>query len=153
ICSSGVRLQDFGLLGMDGRLGQRCRKIRWLIFYQSPDIGQASYPMRQPLISPMRTRVASKLLFSTICAALLLAGCNRSDAPADAADNGDAAIPSALTVTTTPLIRRELVRHVPATGSIFPWQEVIIAPEVGGYRVAEVMVDVGSRVRKGQQLV
>src|SRR5690606_6455068 len=112
--------------------------------------------MRQHLISTMRTRVASKLLFSTICTALLLAACNRGDAPADAgdaADNGEAAVPSARTATTTPVVRRELVRNVPATGSIFPWQEVIIAPEVGGYRVAEVQVDVGSRVRKGQELV
>jgi RND family efflux transporter MFP subunit len=42
---------------------------------------------------------------------------------------------------------------VPATGSIYPWQEVIIGAEVGGYRVAEVLVDVGSRVSKGQPLV
>src|SRR5690606_22610546 len=55
--------------------------------------------------------------------------------------------------TTTPVVRQELVRTVPATGSIFPWQEVVIGPEVGGYRVAEVLVDVGSRVRAGQVLV
>jgi RND family efflux transporter MFP subunit len=38
-------------------------------------------------------------------------------------------------------------------GSINAWQEVIIAPEVGGYRVAEVHVDVGDRVVAGQTLV
>ena len=47
----------------------------------------------------------------------------------------------------------DIVRTVPATGSIYPWQEVIIGAEVGGYRVAEVLVDVGTRVAKGQPLV
>jgi RND family efflux transporter MFP subunit len=44
-------------------------------------------------------------------------------------------------------------RTVVATGSVFAWQEAIIGPEVGGYRVAEVRVDVGDKVRKGQLLV
>jgi RND family efflux transporter MFP subunit len=48
---------------------------------------------------------------------------------------------------------QQLVRTVPATGSIYPWQEVIVSAEVGGYRVAEVLVDVGSHVTKGQALV
>jgi RND family efflux transporter MFP subunit len=39
------------------------------------------------------------------------------------------------------------------TGSVYAWQDVIIASEVGGYRVAEVLVDVGDRVKKGQRLV
>jgi RND family efflux transporter MFP subunit len=38
-------------------------------------------------------------------------------------------------------------------GSVYAWQDVIISSEVGGYRVAEVLVDVGDRVRKGQRLV
>ena len=38
-------------------------------------------------------------------------------------------------------------------GSIHAWQDVVIAPEVGGYRVAEVDVDVGDHVEKGQALV
>ena len=58
-----------------------------------------------------------------------------------------------MTVTATPLERVELKRTISMTGSVFAWQDVIIAPEVGGYRVAEVFVDVGDRVTKGQQLV
>jgi RND family efflux transporter MFP subunit len=58
-----------------------------------------------------------------------------------------------MTITTTRVKSEEIVRSVPATGSVFPWQEVIIGAEVGGYRVAEVLVDVGTRVSKGQPLI
>lgn len=58
-----------------------------------------------------------------------------------------------MTVTAAPLERVELKRSIAMTGSVFAWQDVIITPEVGGYRVAEVLVDVGDRVKKGQQLV
>lgn len=102
--------------------------------------------------------MARTFLFPAICAVTLLAaGCGRGDAPAGAADAasgaGPAATPAALTVTTAPVVRQDLVRSVPATGSIHAWQEVIISSEVGGYRVAEVLVDVGSQVRRGQVLV
>jgi HlyD family secretion protein len=80
----------------------------------------------------------------------LLAGCGRN-APAE--DPASETIQAALTITTATVTSRELVRTVPATGSIFAWQEVVISPEVGGYRVSEVLVDVGSRVRRGQVLV
>jgi RND family efflux transporter MFP subunit len=58
-----------------------------------------------------------------------------------------------MTITTTQVRSEDIVRSVPATGSIFPWQEVIISAEVGGYRVSDVLVDVGTRVNKGQALV
>ena len=58
-----------------------------------------------------------------------------------------------MTVTATPLERVELTRTISMNGSVYAWQDVIISSEVGGYRVAEVLVDVGDRVRKGQQLV
>lgn len=61
--------------------------------------------------------------------------------------------PASLTVTTTTLSTTKLARAVVANGTVFPWQDVIIGPEVGGYRVASVNVDVGDRVRKGQELV
>jgi HlyD family secretion protein len=93
--------------------------------------------------------------------AALLAACGDKPAPsAPAAAAGGPAAPAvaptpnaALTITTTTVQRQDLVRAVPATGSIYAWQEVIIGAEVGGYRVAQVLVDVGSRVKKGQSLV
>lgn len=60
---------------------------------------------------------------------------------------------AALTVTVVDLAPVELTRTLTVNGSIHAWQEVIIAPEVGGYRVAEVNVDVGDEVAQGQELV
>jgi HlyD family secretion protein len=58
-----------------------------------------------------------------------------------------------LTVTAAQMQPVELARTITMNGSIFAWQEVIIASEVGGYRVAEVNVDVGDHVKRGQVLV
>lgn len=41
---------------------------------------------------------------------------------------------------------------LPATGSLAAWQEVVIGAEVGGQRLAALLVDVGDRVKKGQLL-
>lgn len=68
--------------------------------------------------------------------------------------NDDVANQSAsLTVTTTTLRTADLARGITANGSIFPWQEIIVGAEVGGYRVAAVNVDVGDKVKRGQELV
>lgn len=60
---------------------------------------------------------------------------------------------AALTVTVVKLEPVEMTRTVTVNGAVHAWQEVVIGPEVGGYRVAEVYVDVGDRVVKGQKLV
>ena len=69
------------------------------------------------------------------------------------ADAAAGAREAVMTVTATPLERVELTRTISMNGSVYAWQDVIIASEVGGYRVADVFVDVGDRVRKGQRLV
>ncbi len=87
-------------------------------------------------------------------AMLASSGCGRGD---DAGQRGSTAAGGAraavMTVTAAPLVRTELKRTIAMTGSVYAWQDVIIAPEVGGYRVAEVLVDVGDHVRAGQKLV
>jgi len=60
---------------------------------------------------------------------------------------------SAMAVSVTSPRSEQFARTVVATGSVYAWQEAIIGAEVGGYRVAAVNVDVGDKVRKGQELV
>jgi RND family efflux transporter MFP subunit len=75
----------------------------------------------------------------------------RADSAALSAAGG--AREAVMTVTAAELVPTELTRTITVNGSIHAWQEVIIAPEVGGYRVADVHVDVGDKVTRGQELV
>jgi RND family efflux transporter MFP subunit len=104
------------------------------------------------LVSQSGARKRAVASFGIVAAtvALLTACGSRSDDSADAASGAREAV---MTVTAVSLTRADLTRTVAMTGSVFAWQDVIIASEVGGYRVAEVFVDVGDHVKKGQRLV
>jgi RND family efflux transporter MFP subunit len=99
--------------------------------------------MSPPASRRLRVAASLGLLFAVITAA----GCSRSE------DSEVGARQAVMTVTATPLERVELTRTVAMNGSVHAWQDVIISSEVGGYRVAEVLVDVGDHVKKGQRLV
>jgi HlyD family secretion protein len=93
-------------------------------------------------------------LRSTLLVVTVLAACAGCSSRADAQQQRkDTAAGNALPVSVTTAKREALARTIVATGSIHPWQEAVIAPEVGGYRVAAVNVDVGDKVKKGQELV
>jgi HlyD family secretion protein len=58
----------------------------------------------------------------------------------------------ALSVTTTRPQLAKLPLHIGANGNIAAWQEAIIGTEANGLRLAEVRVNVGDAVKKGQVL-
>ncbi len=77
--------------------------------------------------------------------------------PAPTAASGSAAASAsaakpALTVTLVTPQRGELPVAVSANGSVAAWQEAIVGAEASGLRLAEVRVNVGDRVRRGQVL-
>ncbi len=61
----------------------------------------------------------------------------------------DVALPVVSTVTPAP---RELVERTLVSGTLVPRDEVLVAPEVDGLRVTEVLAEEGDRVAKGQVL-
>lgn len=66
---------------------------------------------------------------------------------------GASATKPALTVTHVSPQQESWDTIIQADGVISAWQEAIIAAEIGGLRVTEVLADVGEEVKKGQPLV
>lgn len=58
----------------------------------------------------------------------------------------------ALTVTVVKPARWDMPMTLVANGSVAAWQEAVIGAEIGGLRLAEVRVQVGDSVKKGQLL-
>ena len=80
-------------------------------------------------------------------------GAGRADGDVSATAAAERAREAVMTVVAAQLEPVELARTISLDRKSTRWQEVIIAPEVGGYRVADVYVDVGDHVKKGQKLV
>ncbi|MCJ2025532.1 efflux RND transporter periplasmic adaptor subunit [Methylobacterium sp. J-067] len=73
---------------------------------------------------------------------------------ASARDEAPAAAKPALApaVSVVEATRRETVETVTVTGTLVPRDEILVTPEIDGYRVTEVLVEEGARVAKGQVL-
>ncbi|MBF0628174.1 MAG: efflux RND transporter periplasmic adaptor subunit [Magnetococcales bacterium] len=81
--------------------------------------------------------------------ALLLFGMVASPLPSHAAGGEERA---ALTVTLTQPTLSPWPRTLQVSGGIHPWQEMIVAAEIGGLPIIALPVDVGSVVKKGDEL-
>jgi HlyD family secretion protein len=110
-------------------------------------------PVGSVFLRPERASALGAIVMAG-CLSAALSACNRDGAAAESAStDGTRAREAVLTVTAAEMLPVELARTVTMNGSIYAWQDVIIASEVGGYRVAEVNVDVGDHVKRGQVLV
>ncbi|MBF0271221.1 MAG: efflux RND transporter periplasmic adaptor subunit [Magnetococcales bacterium] len=91
------------------------------------------------------------------CLAALAAGCLALPfpvTPAQAADKPPAVQEerAALTVTLAKPTRENWPRTLLVSGGIFAWQEAVVASEIGGLTIVWLPVDVGSVVKRGQEL-
>jgi HlyD family secretion protein len=82
-----------------------------------------------------------------LAAAVALAGCHKAQ---DKAQNPAA---QARSVTVVRLEGRPITGALAASGDLVPREEAAVLPEVTGFRVRDVLVDVGQTVSKGQVLV
>jgi RND family efflux transporter MFP subunit len=89
---------------------------------------------------------------TALLAALLAAGLVACSKPEASASTGAAQPPSVLTVEVSTPQMQTWPQLVQASGALAAWQEVIVAPEIGGLRLVDLAVDVGAQVRRGQLL-
>ena len=68
--------------------------------------------------------------------------------PAEEKNNGRAV----LTVNVVAPQTSEIPTQIAASGNVAAWQEALVGSEMGGLRLADVLVNVGDNVRKGQVL-
>lgn len=109
---------------------------------------QATLDMSPAWIKHPLTLVSTALLL----AGLAFVGLNSRPAAAVAPPAPAATVRPALTVSLVSPQRSSLADTVSANGSIAAWQEAIVGAEVQGLRLAEVRVNVGDIVRRGQVL-
>lgn len=72
--------------------------------------------------------------------------------PSLAATSSDAKAPSVLTVDAVTPRYATWPDFAQGSGPLAAWQEIVVSPETGGLRVAELLVDVGEHVRRGDLL-
>lgn len=73
-------------------------------------------------------------------------------ATANAAEVVPASAPQPPAVSVVEAARREVVDSVVVTGTLVPRDEILVSPEIEGYRVTEVLAEEGMRVERGQVL-
>lgn len=87
-----------------------------------------------------------------IAGAVLLALLLKPGAGPSPAAPKDSAPASALTVELAAPESRTWPQEVHASGAVAAWEEIVVGAEVGGLRVAELLVNVGQQVARGQLL-
>jgi RND family efflux transporter MFP subunit len=107
------------------------------------------HPPANPRAWRLRWLLTAGAVAAAVAAIAVLLGTRADAVPQPAAD---AAAKPALTVTTTTPRRETLPQRLAANGNIAAWQEASVGTEANGLRLAEVRVNVGDAVKRGQVL-
>jgi RND family efflux transporter MFP subunit len=108
--------------------------------------------MKLPLLQARPARRAALAAAAlALCAVAVTFAVHAADDKA-AANAPARAAKAALTVTATQAQRSEIGSTLGASGNIAAWQEAVVGAEASGLRLAEVRVNVGDVVRRGQVL-
>src|SRR2546426_4432303 len=92
---------------------------------------------------------ASALSAIVIGLTLLLSGCKGGPTAGAEEPKSKASTPPPRAVQVTPAAERTVARTVSATGTLAADEQVVLGTKVAG-RLAEIAVDLGTRVRRGQ---
>ena len=85
-----------------------------------------------------------------VAVVLLLSACGgQSESPSSTPATGAAA----LAVELTQVVQAPLARSVTVSGAVAAWQDMQLGVELSGLRIAEVQVEVGDVVRRGEVLL
>jgi HlyD family secretion protein len=103
------------------------------------------------LNTPDRSAAAVAMVAASALLAVAVA-VQAADDKAAKANPAATAVKAALTVTATSAQRSSLATGLAANGNVAPWQEAVVGAESNGSRLAEVRVNVGDLVRRGQVL-
>jgi RND family efflux transporter MFP subunit len=95
-------------------------------------------------------RSASLARIPLLTLTLLAGTAPRASAAEPAAVPDPAAVAPAVTVV--PAIQREVVERAVVTGTLVPRDEILVAPEIEGTRITELLVEEGAHVARGQPL-
>nr|WP_316640751.1 efflux RND transporter periplasmic adaptor subunit [uncultured Roseateles sp.] len=92
--------------------------------------------------------------FGGVAAALVLLAGTSSFLAQAAEDKKAASAPAktALTVSLTSAAQADWAQTLQANGSVAPWQETVVGAELSGLRLADVLANVGDKVKRGQML-
>jgi HlyD family secretion protein len=97
------------------------------------------------------SRMILRVIVSVIVVIILGHGLFRSLVRAEAAPK--LAAPSLVpAVSVVKSVRREIVETMVITGTLVPRDEILVTPEIEGYRITEVLVEEGMLVERGQVL-
>src|SRR3989475_7053747 len=99
----------------------------------------------------IRRMSASALSAIVIGLTLLLSGCKGGPTAGAEEPKSKASTPPPRAVKVTPAAERTVARTVSATGTLAADEQVVLGTKVAG-RLAEITVDLGSRVQRGQMV-